>query len=79
MSDRSDKRIVSIPDSGRGIGDRKAQILAILAEGGEKTVSEIAAHFNVSDKSIQRDLLVLLSQKRVLAQGEKRWRTYSIA
>jgi len=58
--------------------NRKDKIAVFLKAGGPKTVGEISAIFegSVSTKATQRDLLDLARMGRVLAKGDKRWRTY---
>ncbi len=60
--------------------DRKQKILDFLSNEGPKTISEITPVFNgISEKTIQRDLLELVKSGKVRAEGEKRWRKYSIS
>lgn len=58
---------------------RKEKVLEFLRTEGPKTISEITPVFNgISEKTIQRDLLELVKSGKIRAEGEKRWRKYSI-
>ncbi len=60
--------------------DRKEKVLEFIRAEGPKTISEIIPVFNgISEKTIQRDLLDLVKSGKVRAEGEKRWRKYSIS
>lgn len=58
---------------------RQDKIIELIRQKGEVGVGEIAVFFgDVSEKTIQRDL-ILLSDKGILQKrGDKRWRKYSI-
>ena len=57
---------------------RKEKILEFLNQG-PKTISEIAPLFQeISEKSIQRDLIDLTKLGKVATEGEKRWRKYKL-
>jgi len=63
-----------------GHNDRKQKILDLLKKEGKTTIKEMMPDFNgVSEKSVQRDLLEMVKSGELRAEGEKRWRTYSIA
>lgn len=57
---------------------RKGKVLDFLKSGPAKSVNEIAVIFNgeISEKSIQRDLLDLVKMGKISAIGDKRWRKY---
>ena len=59
---------------------RKGKVLDFLKTGPAKSVNEIAVIFNgeISEKSIQRDLLDLVKMGKISAIGDKRWRKYQI-
>lgn len=60
--------------------ERKDKILNFLGKNGKKTVNEIAVNFNgISTKTIQRDLFDLVKNGDLMAEGEKRWRVYSVS
>ncbi|HEY4510224.1 MAG TPA: hypothetical protein VJJ73_00110 [Candidatus Paceibacterota bacterium] len=59
--------------------DRKSKIIALLKDNKAKTTTEIREHFhNVGEKTIQRDLSSLVLRGIIKAEGEKRWRRYSL-
>ncbi|MEK7069643.1 MAG: hypothetical protein AAB924_01640 [Patescibacteria group bacterium] len=60
---------------------RKGKVLDLLKSGPAKSVNEIAINFSgeVSEKSIQRDLLDLVKMGKISAMGDKRWRKYEYA
>ncbi len=71
------KKIMAI--SG-GSDERKARIREFLAKNGKKTIREIISIFDgVSEKSVQRELLDMVKSGELTAEGEKRWRIYSVA
>ncbi len=58
---------------------RKEKILEFLKDQGSKTISEITPLFQeISEKSIQRDLIDLVRLGKVVTEGEKRWRKYKL-
>lgn len=59
---------------------RKGKVLDFLKNGPAKSVNEIAVIFNgeISEKSIQRDLLDLVKMGKISAIGDKRWRKYEV-
>lgn len=60
--------------------DRKKKIVDFIDTNGKKTIKEILPIFdNISEKSVQRDLLELVKSRKLITEGEKRWRAYSIA
>jgi len=62
----------------RTSGSRKEKILEFLNQG-PKTISEITPLFQeISEKSIQRDLIDLTKLGKVATEGEKRWRKYKL-
>lgn len=62
-----------------GSKERQEKILDFLQKNGKKTIKEIALIFEgISVKTIQRDLLNLVKAGNLKAEGEKRWRVYSI-
>jgi hypothetical protein len=64
----------------KGQNERKQKIYDFLKREGEKTTKEIALNFeDISEKSIQRDLLEMVKSGELRAEGEKRWRIYSVA
>ncbi len=64
----------------RSNGEKGDVIMDFLAKKGKKTLKEIAVLFSgVSDKTVQRCLFDLVKSGDLKAEGEKRWRVYSIA
>lgn len=58
---------------------RKERILELLKDHSPKTISEITPFFEqISEKSIQRDLIDLVKSGRLATEGEKRWRRYKL-
>lgn len=59
---------------------RKGKILNFLKGETAKSVNEVAGAFQgeISEKSIQRDLLDLVKLGKISAIGDKRWRKYEI-
>jgi hypothetical protein len=63
------------------ISERQIRILSLLEGNGSwMSVSEIATHFgsSVSTKTLQRDLNDMLVSGKIVAEGERRWRRYSV-
>lgn len=61
-------------------GERQKKILSRLGNGAHTSIGEFTQTFGsqVSEKTIQRDLNDLMIQGLVKAEGDKRWRKYSI-
>ena len=63
-----------------GSGERRAKIVDFLRENGKKTVKEISVIFDgVSEKTIQRNLIDMVSLGELAAEGQKRWRKYRLS
>ena len=74
VSDRMSDRVSDI------IFGRKKKITDFISANGKKTIKEILPIFdNISEKSVQRDLLELVKEGKLITEGEKRWRAYSVA
>ncbi len=60
---------------------RQNKIMNYLTERHVASIGELVIFFenSVSDKTLQRDLGELVAQGKVRADGEKRWRVYSLA
>jgi hypothetical protein len=59
---------------------RSQTILDILRTGGSLGIKDIAANLpEYGEKTIQRELVTLVSQGKVKKLGLKRWSRYSIA
>ena len=58
---------------------RTKEILDIIKDTGKVTIKDISSRIrNCSEKTIQRELLRLVSLNVVKKEGERRWSTYSI-
>lgn len=61
------------------IKDRQESILSIIRSKGRASIKDIATVVrDVSEKTIQRELIALIYAGVVSKQGERRWSTYSI-
>lgn len=59
------------------IEDRKNKLLEILKAGGGSAIGDITKHFpGLNVKTLQRDLLDLMREKKVIMLGKKRWAKY---
>lgn len=69
-----------IRDTEQGpIKDRREAIVSVIRNKGSASIKDVSTHFrNVSEKTIQRELLALIEAGIVLKQGERRWSTYSL-
>jgi hypothetical protein len=67
------------PRSESGTGERKEKILSVVREKGNVMIKDISKHIpNCSEKTIQRDLIDLVSQGLLEKRGERRWTTYFV-
>ena len=61
------------------IKDRREAILSVIKNKGSASIKDISTLIrNVSEKTIQRELLSLIEAGAVLKKGERRWSVYSI-
>jgi DeoR/GlpR family transcriptional regulator of sugar metabolism len=59
---------------------RQESIVTILENKGPSYIKDISMLIReVSEKTIQRELQVLVDSGRVLKEGERRWTRYSVA
>jgi hypothetical protein len=59
------------------IEDRKNKLLEILKVGGGVAIGDVTKHFpGLNVKTLQRDLLDLMREKKVIMLGKKRWAKY---
>lgn len=59
--------------------DRRAIILGLLQKKDKVTVKDVSNVIkDVSDKTLQRELLALVAQGVLKKEGERRWSTYSL-
>jgi len=58
---------------------RRDQIMDIIRDKGEVNIKDIARIItDCSEKTLQRDLISLVSEGIVKKRGERRWSTYSL-
>lgn len=61
------------------IKERSEAVLAIIKSKGKATIKDISTMIrDVSEKTIQRELLSLIAHNIISKNGERRWSTYSI-
>lgn len=59
--------------------DRASKILQIIKDNDKVTIKDITSRIQgYSEKTIQRELLRLVSLKIIKKEGERRWSTYSV-
>lgn len=60
-------------------GERRTLITDILAKSGPLGIKDIATQMvGCSEKTVQRELSVLIQEHKVKKEGEKRWSSYSL-
>jgi len=58
---------------------RRETILSVVKRQGKVSVKDIAAHItDCSEKTLQRELLALVKDKKLTKEGEKRWSVYRL-
>lgn len=58
--------------------NRRERIIAILKDKGEATIKDISEHItDCSEKTVQRELIDLIKDNKVVRYGERRWSKYS--
>lgn len=58
---------------------RTEEILKIIKDNGKVTIKDISNQIkNCSEKTIQRELIKMVSLNKIKKEGERRWSTYSI-
>lgn len=82
---RSETKEMHTPRSpGRAVqtevhGERRTLIMDILTRGGALGIKDIAAQMvGCSEKTVQRELSVLIHEGKVKKEGEKRWSSYTL-
>lgn len=66
--------------SGIHINDRREAVLSVIRNKGNASIKDISTLIrDVSEKTIQRELIALIASGVVIKQGERRWSTYSLA
>jgi len=64
----------------KSIKDRSNAVLSVIKNKGKASIKDISTLIRgVSEKTIQRELMVLINAGMVLKHGERRWSTYSLA
>ena len=59
---------------------RRARILKLVKDNREVTIKDIATHFvDLSEKTIQRELVSLVASGVLKKFGERRWSRYALA
>ncbi len=62
------------------IKDRRESVMSVIRNKGSVSIKDISTMIRgVSEKTIQRELAVLVESGIVLKRGERRWSTYSLA
>ena len=76
---------ISLRDSSSGLaksgsrGPRGTNIMNVLKTGGELSIRDIASNLpEYGEKTIQRELVLLISEGLVAKTGSKRWSRYSL-
>lgn len=60
--------------------DRRNAVIAVIREKRQVSIKDISTHIRgVSEKTIQRELAMLISEGVVEKHGERRWSIYSLA
>jgi hypothetical protein len=74
------KRHIKDNASSGSIKDRREVIISVIKDKKRASIKDISTLIRgVSEKTIQRELLALISLGIVSKQGERRWSTYSLA
>lgn len=59
---------------------RRTRILKLVKDSGEVTIKDISNHFpELSEKTIQRELIAFVDSGVLKREGERRWSRYSLA
>lgn len=62
------------------IKDRREAVLSVIKNKGKASIKDISTLIRgVSEKTIQRELIVLIAEGMVKREGERRWSIYSLA
>lgn len=70
----------SKPKSNQIKDTRKENIIKILKQKKDASINDICALFkDCSSKTIQRDLIELIEENKVVKHGSRRWSTYNLA
>lgn len=75
---KSPSRNLSSPTP-QGDSERTMRIISLLKDGKELTIKDFSITIKgCSEKTLQRELLRLVSQGRIFKKGERRWSRYSL-
>lgn len=62
------------------VKDRRDAIMSVIRNKNKASIKDISTLIrNVSEKTIQRELISLIGSGEVVKEGERRWSTYSLA
>ncbi len=62
------------------IKDRQSAVLSVIRSKGNVRIKDISTLVRgVSEKTIQRELIILIKSGLVIKRGERRWSTYSLS
>lgn len=72
-----------VPQKSTGIGikiARRSDVLAVIKSRGSASIKDISSVVkDMSEKTVQRELLTLVKEGVLKKEGEKRWSTYRLA
>ena len=77
--------LFAYPPAPRAVTDvakesRRARILKLIKDNREVTIKDITAHFtDLSEKTIQRELVTMSDNGVLKKSGERRWSRYALA
>ena len=79
MPGRNTDLLVRRSESEVGKSDRRTIILALIKQKPQLAVKDISKSIpDVSEKTIQRELLAMVAEGMLVKKGERRWSTYSL-
>lgn len=79
VPERNTDLLVRRNESEVGKGDRRTIILALIKQKPQLAVKDISKSIpDVSEKTIQRELLAMVAEGILAKKGERRWSTYSL-
>ena len=77
--ERTQKTLAGSTGGAPTIPNRRERILGIIKDKGQVTIKDVStAITDVSEKTIQRELMSLISEGRIVKEGERRWSKYSL-
>jgi DeoR/GlpR family transcriptional regulator of sugar metabolism len=61
------------------VPSRRDRVLAVIRDKGQVTIKDISNTVtDVSEKTIQRELMSLISEGQIKKTGERRWSKYAL-